>query len=402
MPAYTIFLLLESISAFSFPLCFTVYSVYAVTVVQLNPFQLVLVGTVLEATAFLFEIPTGIVADLYSRRASILLGVLITGASFLLLGLVPTFGAIILAQIIWGIGYTFTSGATEAWIADEIGEARANRAYLRASQASQIAGALGVVVSAALANFFALATPIVVSGAMFVALGAFLFVAMPERGFKPAPRADRATWQKIGDTFRDGIAMTRKRPILATIFLIGIIFGAASEGFDRLSDAHILQNFSLPPLGELKPIVWFGILEIAGMLAAALGAEFVRRRVDTHDHARLVRALSFINAAIVAGVIAFALAPNFAFALGAFLLAQGARRMNSPLQTAWVNHGLDPQVRATVISMRSQMDALGQIAGGPIVGVIGNIFSIRAAIAFAGMLLAPALVLYRRTMDERR
>ena len=53
---------------------FTVSGIYAVQEVGLNPLQLVLVGTALEASAFLFEVPTGVVADVYSRRLSVMSG----------------------------------------------------------------------------------------------------------------------------------------------------------------------------------------------------------------------------------------------------------------------------------------------------------------------------------------
>jgi MFS transporter, DHA3 family, tetracycline resistance protein len=88
--------------------------VYLYTVVKLNPLQLVLVGTVLEASAFVFEVPTGVVADTYSRRLSIIIGVLVPGVSFLLLGLAHFFPLILFSQAICGLGYTFLSGATDA------------------------------------------------------------------------------------------------------------------------------------------------------------------------------------------------------------------------------------------------------------------------------------------------
>src|SRR6476469_3485279 len=102
-------------------LVFTVNLIYQVQVAHLNPLQLVLVGTVLEGAAFLFEVPTGIVADVYSRRLSIIIGVFLLGICLGLQGIVPNVGVILLAQAIWGLGYTFTSGAQEAWLTDEVG-----------------------------------------------------------------------------------------------------------------------------------------------------------------------------------------------------------------------------------------------------------------------------------------
>ena len=88
--------------------------VYFYTEVGLNPLQMVLVGTALETSILAFEIPTGIVADSLSRRKSVIIGVFLLGAGTVLFGLIPRFWLIILAQIIWGLGYTFTSGTLEA------------------------------------------------------------------------------------------------------------------------------------------------------------------------------------------------------------------------------------------------------------------------------------------------
>jgi DHA3 family tetracycline resistance protein-like MFS transporter len=89
-----------------------VSSIYAITVAQLTPLQLVLVGTILEASIFVFEIPTGVVADLVSRRVSVIIGVLLIGIGFIVWGSWTEFATILLAQFLWGVGYTFTRGFT--------------------------------------------------------------------------------------------------------------------------------------------------------------------------------------------------------------------------------------------------------------------------------------------------
>ena len=89
MSQYTVYLILEFSSALLFSFIFTVNMLYQVTVVQLSPLQLVLVGTTLEASVFLFEIPTGVVADVKSRRLSIIVGYLLIGAGFVLVFTVP-------------------------------------------------------------------------------------------------------------------------------------------------------------------------------------------------------------------------------------------------------------------------------------------------------------------------
>lgn len=123
-PART-YVSLQGAWAFLWALAFTLSLVYQVDVVGLTPFQLIIIGTVLEATCFLAEIPTGVVADLRSRKWSVVIGLVTIGAGIALMA-VPQFWAILAAQVVWGIGYTFVSGAAEAWVTDEVGEERSN------------------------------------------------------------------------------------------------------------------------------------------------------------------------------------------------------------------------------------------------------------------------------------
>ena len=127
----TLYITLSFLGSFTFSLIFTVNQLYFVTSVGMSPLELVLMGTILEASIFLFEIPTGIVADVKSRRVSVIIGYVLMGIGFILEGLVPVVIVVGLVQLVWGLGYTFTSGATEAWIADEIGDEKAGDAFLR-------------------------------------------------------------------------------------------------------------------------------------------------------------------------------------------------------------------------------------------------------------------------------
>ncbi|NLY31403.1 MAG: MFS transporter [Firmicutes bacterium] len=120
-PAYKIYLIYAGVSAFLFEMVFTVNELYRIEIAGFNAMQLVLVGTALELSTFLFEIPTGVLADLKSRKLSVVIGLCLIGLGFFLEGLFPNFLFIFLSQVVWGIGYTFTSGADEAWITDELG-----------------------------------------------------------------------------------------------------------------------------------------------------------------------------------------------------------------------------------------------------------------------------------------
>ena len=402
LSAYWVYLVLQGGMALFFSMIFTASAIYQVTLVGLSPLQLVLVGTALEVACFIFEVPTGVVADVYSRRLSIIIGMFLIGIGFLVEGSLPLFGFILLAQLLWGLGYTFTSGATEAWITDEIGEAAAGRAFLRSNQVGNLmalAGiGLGILIGVVRINL-----PIIIGAFGLMLLGLFLILVMPETGFKPTRREDRSTWQNMAQTFRDGLGMVRRRPALGRILTIGLLYGLYSEGFDRLWTKQILDTMQLPLAGVVQPVVWFGLMRAAGLLLATGATEVVNRRVETDSHLNVAQALMAITTLLIAGLYGFALAGSFWFAAAAYLVISVTRNVIAPLYMAWVNQRLDSSVRATVISMSSQVDAIGQIAGGPIVGVIGSLVSVRAALLTSATILAPVLALFRaaiRSGDE--
>jgi len=398
--AYPTYLLLEGAVSLITSIVFTFNLVYQIQVAHLSPLQLVLVGTSLETTVFLFEIPTGVVADVYSRRLSIIIGVFLMGAGFVLEGSLPVFSAIALGQAIMGIGYTFTSGAVQAWISDEIGEAAAGKAFLRASQVGMLAGLAGIVISTLLADV-RVNLPVQVGGLAMFPLGFILAFWMPETGFKPVSKGQRNTWENMVRTFRSGLAMLPMRPALYTILSIGLFYGLYSEAYDRLWVKLILDNFIFPGLGPLKPDSWFGVINAAGMLFGVIATEIVRRRLDTSSHRSIARLLLAASAGLVASLMVFALSGNLVLALAANWSVGVLRAVISPVFEAWVNQKLDSSVRATVISMSAQVDAIGQIAGGPVLGAVGNLVSVRAAIAVAALVLSPVLLLYNRTLRQQ-
>jgi len=321
----------------------------------------------------------------------------VLGLGFVIEGSFPLFVPILLAQVICGLGYTFTSGATEAWIADEVGEERAGKAFLRASQIGTIGSLIGIGVGT-LIGTLGVQIPIVLGGALLVGVGLVLIVIMPETGFKPAPRENRNTFQSMAYTFKGGLRLVRGKPALINILTIGLIIGLYSEGFDRLWTPHLLNDIALPAIGNLQPVVWFGLIRVVSEVLGIGVTEIARQRIDTNKHGPVARGMLILLAGMVAGLLTFALTGNFVIALIAFWGFSSMRQTVGPLYTAWVNQHTESSVRATVISMSSQVDALGQILGGPIVGVIGLALGIPVALTICAVILAAALPLLIRTI----
>lgn len=393
LSAYKTYLLFSAITAMCFSLVATVMIVYHIEIVHLNPLQLILVGTTLELACFIFEIPTGIVADVYSRKLSIVIGGVLTGVGFILEGSISSFVFVLVAQIVWGLGSTFISGSLEAWIAEEEKNKDLDEIYIKGAQAGQIGAFIGIVLSTVIANF-SVRLPIIVSGVLFIILALFLWLYMPENNFKPSAPGDLNTFKKMVYTFKSALKFVKSKSIIMILLAVTLFYGLSSEGYDRLSNAHFLQDTTLPKLGNLSSVTWFGIFGILGMILSFIVMHFMAKNLKNEDNRKNGKLLLCINILYISSMLIFALTRNFSLMLIAYLATNTFRIINEPIFSAWLNGHIDDNSRATVLSINGQMNSLGQILGGPIIGIIATNISVSIGIVCTSLLVAPVLVLY--------
>jgi DHA3 family tetracycline resistance protein-like MFS transporter len=390
--ALSVFLSYSVASSAFMQLVFTVNLIYFVTIAGLNPLQMVLVGTTLELAIFLFEVPTGVVADTISRRSSVIFGVMLIGSGFVVQALLSNFFWILLAQVLWGLGYTFTSGALQAWISDEIGEERAASAFLHATQLEQTGALVAVGVSGLLATLWQLQLPMLLGGVFFWLLGGYLVIYMPESGFSKPEHKNQNSMQSMISTMKLGFSMLKKRPLLVKILLVGFFFGLYSEGLDRLWVPHVLDRFQLPDQGQLIMVGWVAGVKSASMVMTFFTAAVVRRFFgEKTSPKKISNTILGMTVLLVSAIIIFAFSGNIWLTLFILVFISVLRDLVYPLYTAWVNHRLDSNSRATVLSMSSLVDAFGQISGGPVIGIIAHQVSIQIGLLFSALLLSPVL-----------
>jgi DHA3 family tetracycline resistance protein-like MFS transporter len=398
LDAYRTWLLYRGLELLGRRLTWTVAPIYFVLEIGMSPLELVLVGTAMELAYFLFEVPTGALADSYSRRASIVAGVLTVGGSFVVIGLVPNVAVILAASAVMGFGWTLRSGAEDAWLMDEIGPESVGRAYQRGAQVARVLALAGIGAGIGLA-LIDLRLAVMAGGAILVVLALTLVLVMPETGFTRVPRGELSRARSLASTTRDGARLIRMRPVLLLIIGITFFSGMWSEGIDRLWEAHLLIDVRVPELAGLNPVVWFGVLNGGALLLALALAQPLVPRFERAGREGMARILLAAESLLMGATLAFALAGSFALALAAFWAIQALRSLGEPVYSAWLNSNIDDsRVRATVISMTNLGDSVGQWGGGPALGGIGNAFGIRAALVAGAVALSPALALYARAI----
>jgi MFS transporter, DHA3 family, tetracycline resistance protein len=398
LPATTVWLVYRGAESFGFNVGWIVAPVLFVRELHMSPLELVLVGTAMEVAYFLFEVPTGVVADTYSRRLSTILGVFGLGLAFVFTGLAPSVAIVLVAAAFMGFAWTFKSGAEDAWITDEVGPENVARSFQRGAQAARIGGLAGLGVGVALA-LVDLRLPIVVGGLALIGLALLLALVMPETRFRPARNQELSAARSMLATGRAGGGLIRRRPILLLIVGIAFFGGMSSEGFDRLGEAHFILDVGMPRLAGLDPVVWFAVLGAGAALLSIVVAQPLLRRLVSLDRGRMARLLLVCDALWIAGLLAFAFAGVFAVAVAAWWATRLVRSLAAPVYSTWLNVNIEESsIRATVISITNLGDSVGQWGGGPALGGVGNAFGIRAALAGAALALSPALLLYARAI----
>jgi DHA3 family tetracycline resistance protein-like MFS transporter len=406
---YRVFIAFSGLSTFAFTLVATVNLVYQIEIVRLSPFQLLMVGSALELTCLVLQVPSGVLADAWSRRATVVLGVGLTGLGFIVEGAVPSFPSVLLAQVVWGSGASLVDGADSAWLVDEIGDERAAGAFLRSSQVSSAFLLLAIPASAGLAAV-RLNLPVLLGGAMYVLLAGYLWAAMTERGDRSRGGRDHPvveeddlpplTPRRMRGVVSGAARVVRSQPVVLGIVVASLFAGAASEGLDRLAYLHLIRDVGLPRLG-FPPVLWFGVAGMGGAVIAIAVGEVLRRR-DLAREGASPAVIVVLAATVAAGTLAFAAAGGFAVAIAFLWLIRAARRCWGPVENAWINRRIDSSVRATVLSINGLADAMGQIVAGPLIGLIASLVSVRAGISASAAFLVPAVAVFCALLVRER
>lgn len=379
-------------SGFVWQLCWssywTLFFLRVVVDVGLNPLQLILLGTAKEVTILLVEIPTGVVADIRSRRLSVILGFLICALAIIGAGLAPGFGLLVATQVLWAFGSTFRSGAEAAWFTDEIGSVEAVDMVLpRRARIEATGSIIGLISTAVLAAIAGLSVALVVVGTVLFGWGLVLIARMPETGFQRHETSGRARFREL---LGEGLAASR-RPGLRVLLIITVMAGFASEAVDRLSIARLdqigLQEATLDPallVGAAWVMQSIGAIAVLYIFGSRLAGQ------------QLVTALTALHIVTGIGVAILARVDLLTVAL-AGIIAQGMmRNVARTVTIGWTNHFTNRSNRATVHSFAGQAGSLGEISGGITLGLVAQQAGVAAAVTASAVIYLAAAGLTTR------
>jgi hypothetical protein len=315
------------------------------------------------------------------------------GAAMLATGLVTSFGALVAAQALWGLSWTFSSGADVAWITDELDEPERIAGILVRSGSAQLTGAVvGIVSFGALAALTERSTAMIIAGAGMLVLGVYVAVRFRETRFVPA---SSARWQASWTILSQGVSLARRSRAILVVFAAAFLVNGAFEA-NRLSQRRLV-DVGIPT----NDVVWFMALGIVGLLAGAGAHRLIERQIDASGAAQ--RGYALACAAGAAALVVLAAAPEIFGASAAIILLTGiAAPLARTIGTIWVNRETSNDVRATVHSFLAQAEYTGEIACGLVIAGAARMAGTTLAFSVAAALFAAAAVLVVRLSPRRR
>ena len=380
----------------SFHMLFTAAGLYRIDVASLEVYELILIGSAMEISIFIFEVPTGIVADLKSRKLSVIIGLFVMSIGIFIEGLTIVFLLIFLAQFIWGFGYTFISGALDAWISDEIKNENIEKVMIGSTQAYQLASVLGIILAAVI-GLKDIRIALFVSGGLSLFLAVFLIFFMKETREREVIIKGHF-YKKYYQQLIHGFSHIKKHRVLRIMFFIMLFYGLYSEGIDRSYEIYILDGLDFRNVFKIAPIWILAIVNAVVAVFSYIMLNIVKKYLKKGHHI-YIWAFNFTLMMII-GILGFAYLPNIYFALFGFIFFSISRGGTYPLLNAILIKNTPSKVKATVLSSFGQLDAIGQLLSGGLMVLLALWFEVEEMYLVTALLLMVPVILFTRLKNN--
>jgi MFS family permease len=346
----------------------------------------------------IFEVPTGIVADTTGRRRSFLLGAatlfIATLAYYWLWQIHGPMWAWALVSIFLGLGFTFFSGATEAWLVDGVKAAGykddLDSVFAKGSIASGFAMLTGTLAGGFVAQASNLGVPYLMRVAALGLTFILAFMFMKDEGFKP--KAKTSFFKDIKSVFADSIQFGFRKAPVRWIMLSGVFTGGVGIYAFYAMQPHLLNLYGESAsysIAGISATIVAGAQILGGFLVPYAGRVFAKRT-------------SFFVFGTVIGVIALALIGllgNFYLVVAVFAAWSVFWAANIPIRQSYINELLPSGQRATILSCDNMLASAGGVISQPILGKTADVYGYPASYigsAIFQFLALPFVILARR------
>ena len=368
----------------------------------LDIFEVFVANTAYTIGTVLFEVPTGVLADTRGRRASFLVGVVVLLVTTLAyVGVAHIGGGIIafsLVSVLVGLGFTFYSGAVEAWLVDALEatgyDGTLDPIFARSSMVTGAAMVVGTIGGGAL-GMISLSVPYVVRAAILFVAFVIGWFAMPELGFTPRAMEPSRIPQEMERVVKESFAATRASRPLQYLIWIRLVEWSFLMWAWYAWQPHFLQLWGNPDA------VW-----LAGVLSALMSLSMIAGNgivdVLTRYRGRRTTLMGWAMAIEIATAVGVGLTSNFWIAVVLFLVMIGTAGVVGPVRSTSIHQLVSKEHRASVLSFDSMVGSSGSALSQTGLGWISKAYSIPAGFLVGGALsvvVLPLIAILRRMED---
>jgi MFS family permease len=365
----------------------------------LDLFETFVANAFFTAGQVLFEIPTGVTADTVGRRFSFLMSCIIlafgtaayVALAYLGIGHTPSglfwFSA---ASVILGLGFTFYSGAVEAWIVDALtavgAEGSMEKVFARGGQFMGLSIILGTITGGLLGTLD-LTYPYVARAALLLVCFLVAFRGMHDMGFETRKFEWRKIPKELGKITKISLTHGIKNPPVRLLMLMSLLNGSFLMWAYYAWQPYILELVGRPDAAWITGLVAAGlgvVMIVGGGFAAWLGGR-IRRSTGI-----ALASLVFCSGMFGVGY----LQPyGWPAVLASFFVGMAAFSVIGPLSQAALHDSIPSTARATVVSFKGLMGSTGGVVGQPLLGAYTRSQGIGPGYMVGGIFMLPMVVL---------
>jgi MFS family permease len=342
------------------------------------------------AGQMLFEIPTGVIADTWGRRTSFLLGaatLLVSTLVYVLMWRVHApLWAWALGSMFIGLGFTFFSGATEAWLVDALTftghEQRLEQVFAHAQVVTGVAMLSGTLAGGYLAQQTNLGVPYLVRAALLLITLAAAAYAMKDLGFTPARK--QGTLHEVRTLLRASLDAGFRNPPVRWLMLAGLCSGGVG-----IFAFYAFSPYLLDLYGDRQAFALSGLaaaITASAQIASGLVAPQLWRVFSRRTHVLLFSALAVAITLFVLSEI-----DSVPLALGVLLVWSACFRLAFPIRQTYLNGVIPSSQRATVLSFDNLMASAGGVVSQPALGRVADVSGYPFAFLMCGLLQLASL-----------
>lgn len=362
---------------------------------QINLFQIALLAAIFEASILIFEMPTGLVADIYGRKISVLLSALVSLISGIFFIFFPYISGFIIAEILNGLGETFRSGALEAWLVDSLKhegkEEKIKYAFAQGTKFKSFGNISGLILGGYLASL-KIKLVWVPFTLLFFILSIFLISKMKEK-YKIEKAVSHKIFPKVSEMIKRSSTVLKSQKLILALLLLVLFSEFSFETISQYWQVHFSENLFIKT-------EYFGWILVASSVITILLINKVTKLSDrfgkltTRKFKHEVSSLVILEFLFLLSLFVIAMTYSPILAVIFFILLQSFASFKEPIFLDLYNKHIPSEQRATLLSFQSLVGSGGEVLAGLCIGIVALKFGLRITFGLGSVVLLLGLVFF--------